>query len=231
MTQTHHYAGLSEQEVAASRAQHGDNVLTPPKRQPLWKQYLEKFADPIIIILLVALLLSTGVAFYEFYASEAGVSAFFEPAGILLAVLLATTVGFIFEVSANKKFEVLNQVNDDTAVKVIRNGSIHEVSKRQVVVGDIVVLGTGEEVPADGELLEAVSLQINESTLTGEPVVKKSTDPNEFDAQATYLTNHVLKGTSVVDGHGVMRVLAVGDATEYGKVYEGAQIDLSLIHI
>ena len=126
MTQTHHYTGLSEQEVAASRAQHGDNVLTPPKRQPLWKQYLEKFADPIIIILLVALLLSTGVAFYEFYASGAGVSAFFEPAGILLAVLLATTVGFIFEVSANKKFEVLNQVNDDTAVKVIRNGSIND---------------------------------------------------------------------------------------------------------
>ena len=212
MAQTQHYTGLSEQEVAASRAQYGENVLTPPKRTPLWKQYLEKFVDPIIIILLVALLLSTGVAFYEYSTGASDASSFFEPAGILLAVLLATTVGFIFEVSANKKFEVLNQVNDDTAVKVIRAGNIHEVSKREVVVGDIVVLETGDEVPADGELLEAVSLQINESTLTGEPVVKKSTDPSEFEANATYPTNHVLKGTSVVDGHGVMRVLAVGDA-------------------
>ncbi len=228
MTQTHHYTGLTEQEVAVSREKYGENVLTPPKRTPLWIQYLAKFTDPIIIILLVALLLSTGVAFYEYSVGESDVSAFLEPAGILLAVLLATTVGFFFEVSANKKFEVLNQVNDDTAVKVIRNGSIHEVAKREVVVDDIVVLSTGEEVPADGELIEAVSLQINESTLTGEPVVKKSTESEEFDAQATYPTNHVLKGTSVVDGHGIMRVLSVGDATEYGKVYEGAQIDNSV---
>lgn len=228
MERKNHYNGLTAAEVVASRSQHGENVLTPPKRTPLWKQYLEKFSDPIIIILLVAMLLSTGVAFYEYYTGLQGVSAFFEPAGILFAVLLATTVGFVFEVSANKKFEVLNQVNDGTPVKVIRDGNIHEVSKREVVVGDIVVLGTGEEVPADGELLEAVSLQINESTLTGEPVVKKSTEPSEFEAQATYPTNHVLKGTSVVDGHGTMRVVRVGDATEYGKVYEGAQIDNSV---
>ena len=227
MESTHHYVGLDQQSVLESRARYGKNELTPPKRDSLWKQYLAKYSDPVIVILLVALLLSTGVSFYEYF-SAGDTSVFFEPVGILVAVLLATTVGFLFELSANKKFEVLNQVNDDTPVKVFRDGNICEIEKREVVVGDIVVLGTGEECPADGELLEAISLKVNESTLTGEPIVKKSILDSEQEPEATYPTNLVLKGTTVVDGHAVLRVIAVGDATEYGKVYEGAQIDNSV---
>ena len=228
MNPSHHYTGLTLAQVQESRKQYGENVLTPPKKEPLWRQFLRKFADPIIIILLVALLLSAAVACFEYLTGKAELEAFFEPVGILLAILLATTVGFFFEVSANKKFDVLNQVNDDMPVDVLREGAITQISKREVVVGDIVVLNTGDEVPADGELIEAISLQLNESTLTGEPVVKKTTDPANFDPNATYPSNHVLRGTSVVDGHGIMRVTHVGDATEYGKVYEGAQIDNSV---
>jgi Ca2+-transporting ATPase len=228
MEHKHHYTGLTDAQVLESRKQHGENILTPPEKESLWSQFLEKFTDPIIIILLVALVLSIGVSCYEFFSDHAGVSTFFEPAGILVAVLLATVVGFCFELSANKKFEVLNKVNDDTLVKVIRNGNICQISKKEVVVGDIVILETGEEVPADGELLETVSLQINESTLTGEPVIKKTISPADFEKDATYPSNYALKGTTVVDGHGIMQVLKVGDATEYGKVYEGAQIDSSV---
>ncbi len=219
-----HYQGLTDSQVLESREKHGKNVLTPPEKDPLWKQFLEKFGDPIIKILLVALLLSIGVSFYQYYTGhDAGV--FLEPVGILVAVLLATCVGFAFEVSANKKFEILNQVNDETMVQVIRNGHICEVPRCDVVVGDIVVLNTGEEVPADGTLLEAVSLQINESTLTGEPLIAKTTVEADFKHDATYPSNRAMKGTTVVDGHGVMEVTAVGDKTEYGKVYEGSQID------
>ncbi len=228
MQSSHHYTGLTEDQVLESRKKHGENILTPPEKEPLWKLFLEKFTDPIIIILLVALALSVGVACYEFFSGHAGRSVFFEPAGILIAVLLATVVGFLFELSANKKFEVLNKVNDDTLVKVIRNGNVCRIPKREVVVGDVVILEAGEEVPADGELLEAISLLINESTLTGEPVIKKTTDPDCFEKDATYPSNHALKGTTVADGHGIMRVGKVGDATEYGKVYEGAQIDSSV---
>jgi Ca2+-transporting ATPase len=226
--QQHHYTGLTDAEVSESRKKHGENILTPPEKESLWKQFFEKFTDPIIIILLVALVLSIGVSFYEYLSGHAGISAFLEPAGILVAVLLATVVGFCFELSANKKFEVLNKVNDDTSVKVIRNGNICEITKKDVVVGDIVILGTGEEVPADGELLEAVSLQINESTLTGEPVIKKTVNPADFDSEATYPSNQALKGTTVADGHGIVKITQVGDATEYGKVYEGSQIDSSV---
>ncbi|MDR2499341.1 MAG: haloacid dehalogenase, partial [Tannerellaceae bacterium] len=144
----HHYTGLTDAQVIESRARHGENVLTPPEKESLWAQFFEKFTDPIIIILLVALALSVGVSCYEFFAAGEGFSVFFEPAGILIAVLLATVVGFLFEVSANKKFEVLNKVNDDTLVKVIRNGNICQITKKEVVVGDIVILETGEEVPA-----------------------------------------------------------------------------------
>ena len=226
--QNHHYTGLTDVEVLESRKKHGENILTPPEKEPLWKQFLEKFTDPIIIILLVALALSIGVSCYEFFSGSAQLSVFLEPAGILIAVLLATVVGFLFELSANKKFELLNKVNDDTPVKVIRNANVCEIPKKEIVVGDIVILGTGEETPADGELLEAISLQINESTLTGEPVAKKTTNPANFSKEATYPSNHAMKGTTVVDGHGIMQVLKVGDATEYGKVYEGAQIDSSI---
>jgi Ca2+-transporting ATPase len=228
MDSVHHYTGLTDVQIAESRRLHGENILTPPAKEPLWKLFIEKFTDPIILILLVALLLSLGVSCYEFFTGYAGYSIFFEPIGILIAVLLATVVGFAFEVSANRKFEVLNKVNDDTQVKVIRNGNICQISKREVVVGDIVLLETGEEIPADGVLHEAVSLQVNESTLTGEPICKKSVRLEEFDADATYPTNQVMKGTTVSDGHGVMEVQTVGDATEYGKVYEGSQIDNSV---
>jgi len=224
----HHYTGLTDAQVLESRKKYGENVLTPPAKEPLWKQFLEKFTDPIIIILLVALVLSIGISFYEYFSGHATLSVFLEPAGILVAVLLATVVGFFFELSANKKFEVLNKVNDDTLVKIIRNGNICQIPRNEVVVGDIVLLEAGEEVPADGELLEAVSVQINESTLTGEPIIKKTTNPADFDEEATYPSNQAMKGTSVVDGHGIMQVLKVGDATEYGKVYEGAQIDSSV---
>lgn len=225
MEQKKHYSGLTDAEVKESRAKYGENILTPPERESLWSQFMEKFQDPIIIILLVALLLSVGVSCYHYFSGEQDASTFLEPLGIAFAVLLATCVGFAFEVSANKKFEVLNQVNDETLVKVIRNGNISQIPKKDVVVGDIVILETGEEVPADGELLETVSLQINESTLTGEPVIKKTTVEADFSKDSTYPSNRAMKGTTVVDGHGVMMVLKVGDATEYGKVYEGSQIE------
>jgi Ca2+-transporting ATPase len=228
MEQKHHYTGLSDAKVIESRKLHGENILTPPKKDSWWKEFLAKFTDPIIVILLIALVLSIGVSCYEYFSNHAGISTFFEPLGILIAVLLATVVGFMFEQSANKKFEVLNKVNDDTWVKVIRNGNVCQITKKEVVVGDIVILETGEEVPADGELLEAISLQINESTLTGEPICKKTVINADFDKDATYPSNQAMKGTTVADGHGIMTVLKVGDASEYGKVYEGAQIDSSV---
>ncbi|MDR0686972.1 MAG: calcium-translocating P-type ATPase, PMCA-type [Dysgonamonadaceae bacterium] len=227
MQPNHHYLGLSDAQISESRRKYGINVLTPPKRTPYWIKFLEKFTDPIIIILLVALILSVGVSFYEFnWGKDAGrFGIFLEPLGILVALLLATVVGFLFEQSANRKFEILNKVNDDTPVKVIRNGNICQTEKKDIVVGDIVILETGEEVPADGELLEAVSLQINESTLTGEPICKKTVNPADFDSDATYPSNYAMKGTTVADGHGIMKVRKVGDASEYGKVYKGAQLD------
>jgi Ca2+-transporting ATPase len=228
MEQRHHYTGLTDEQVIESRKIHGENILTPPAKESLWKQFLEKFTDPIIVILLIALALSTGVSCYEYFSGHGAAGVFFEPAGILIAILLATVVGFWFELSANKKFEVLNKVNDDTLVKVIRNGNICQISKREIVVGDIVILETGDEVPADGKLLEAVSLQINESTLTGEPVARKTTNPADFNKDATYPSDQAMKGTTIADGHCIMRILKVGDATEYGKVYEGAQIDNSI---
>ena len=224
------HQGLSQQEVLASRQQHGENVLTPPAKTPLWKQFVEKFQDPIIRILLLAFLASVGIACFEFFhegETQGDLSVFFEPIGIFVAIILATGIGFWFEVKANRAFDILNQVNDDDPVQAIRDGRVTEVPKRDIVVGDIVVLGTGVEVPADGELLESVSLQINESTLTGEPIVKKSCDAADFDDEATYPTNHAMRGTTVVDGHGIMRVIAVGDATENGKVFTAAQIDNS----
>ena len=226
MEKKHQYQGLSEQQVEESRRQHGENILTPPEKASLWSQFLEKFEDPIIRILLVAWLLSMVIAGVHCWGPEAkGFTAFLEPIGIFFAIMLASCVGFFFEVKANKAFEILNTVNDDILVKVIRDGSIREVPRKEVVVGDIVVLETGEEVPADGHLLEAISLQINESTLTGEPIISKTTNEADFDPEATYPSNVVMRGTTVVDGHGVMEVEKVGDATGYGKVYEGSQID------
>ena len=225
MEQNIQYKGLTDSEVIKSREQHGSNVLTPPKRTSLWVLFLEKFQDPIIRILLIAWVLSLIIAGVHCWGDGEGFTAFLEPIGILFAILLASGVGFIFEVRANRAFNVLNTINDDAPVRVIRNGVITEIPKRDVVVGDYVLLETGEEIPADGTLLDAVSLQVNESTLTGEPLADKTINEAYFDPEATYPSNVVMRGTSVVDGHALMVVDKVGDATGYGKVYEGAQID------
>ena len=228
MAQTFHYTGLTDAEVAESRRTHGVNVLTPPAKEPLWKRFLEKFGDPLIIILMIAGVLSIGISCYEFWGLNQGAGVFFEPIGIFIAILLATGLAFIFELKADKEFALLNQVNDDEPVQVIRNGNAQQVAKKDIVVGDIVILNTGEEVPADGELLEAVMLSIDESTLTGEPICHKTTDPAQFDSDATFPSNHAMRGTKIMEGHGIMRVLAVGDHTENGKVFEAAQIDDSV---
>lgn len=219
------YKGLTDAQVLESRAANGANVLTEAKKDPWWREFLAKFRDPLIIILLVAGVLSIGIAVYEYVGLHQGGTVFFEPVGIFIAILLATGLGFYFEYRANKEFAILNQVNDDEPVQVIRNGSATSVPKRDVVVGDILVLNTGEEIPADAELLEAMSMNVDESTLTGEPMAHKTTDPQQFDAEATFPSNHVLRGTRVMEGHGVARVLAVGDHTENGKVFEATRID------
>lgn len=228
MQQKKHYIGLTDAEVLESRKKYGVNILTPPEKEPLWKQFLEKFTDPLIIILMIAGVLSIGISFYEYFGLNEGFTVFFEPIGIFVAILLATGLAFYFELKADKEFAILNQVNDDELVEVIRNGNATQIPKKDVVVGDIVIINTGAEVPADGELLERVSLNVDESTLTGEPMCHKSVDEKDFDPDATYPTNHVLKGTKVMEGHGIFRVTAVGDKTENGKVFVAAQIDDSV---
>ena len=204
------HLGLTDQEVLQSREKYGANLLTPPKRPSLLKLYLEKFEDPVVRVLLIAAVFSLIISVIE--------NEYAETIGIIAAILLATGIGFYFEYDANKKFDLLNAVTEETLVKVIRNGRIQEIPRKDVVVGDIVVLETGEEIPADGELIEAISLQVNESNLTGEPVINKTIIEADFDEEATYASNLVMRGTTVVDGHGSMKVLRVGDATEMGKV-------------
>lgn len=206
---------------------HGANVLTPPKKDPLWRLLLEKFNDPIIKILMVAWVLSIIIAVTEISAKGYGV--LMEPLGILMAILIATIASFVFEWRAERAFERLNTVSDDALCTVIRSGVVVEVPRKDIVVGDVVLLNQGDEVPADGVLLEAVSLQVNESTLTGEPIASKTTDPAHFDSEATYPSNYVMRSSMVADGHGIMLVERVGDATDYGKVYEGAQIDSGVL--
>ena len=206
----YYHLGLTDDEVLQSREKNGINLLTPPKRPSLWKLYLEKFEDPVVRVLLVAAAFSLIISIIE--------NEYAETIGIIAAILLATGIGFFFEYDASKKFDLLNAVNEETLVKVIRNGRVQEIPRKDIVVGDIVILETGEEIPADGELLEAISLQVNESNLTGEPVINKTTVEADFDEEATYASNLVMRGTTVVDGHGTMRVLHVGDATEIGKV-------------
>ncbi|MFR9166154.1 MAG: calcium-translocating P-type ATPase, PMCA-type [Dysgonomonas sp.] len=214
MDQKKQLRGLTSSEVEQSRKKFGRNLLTPPKKKPVWKLFLEKFQDPIIKILLVAAFLSFIISvIHNEYA---------ETIGIIFAILLATGVSFWFELDANRKFDILNQVNDDEQVKVIRDGKITEVPKQDIVVGDLVLLETGDEVPADGELIQAISLQIDESALTGEPIIDKTTNESDFDDESTYPSNWVMRGTNVMDGHGVFEVKKVGDATEYGKVAEKA---------
>lgn len=202
--------GLTDSEVLESRSKHGQNLLTPPKRPSMWKLYLEKFKDPVIKVLLVAACFSLVISIIE--------GEYAETIGIFFAIFLATGIGFYFEYDANRKFDLLNAVGEETPVSVIRNGKVQEIPRKDIVVGDIVLLNTGDEVPADGTLLEAVSLQINEATLTGELMVHKTVDEASFDADATYPSNAVMRGTTVTDGHGIMRVDRVGDATEIGKV-------------
>lgn len=228
MSNKHHYTGLTDAQVLESRQKNGVNILTPAKKDPLWKRFLEKFRDPLIIILLIAGALSIGISCYEYHMLGHGAGVFIEPLGIFIAILLATGLAFIFELKADKEFALLNQVNDDEPVQVIRDGNAVSIPRKEVVVGDIVILNTGEEVPADGRLLEAVSLNIDESTLTGEPMAHKTTVKEEFDPEATFPSDHAMRGTKVMEGHGIMEVFAVGDRTENGKVFEAAQIDDSV---
>ena len=217
--------GLTKKEVEESRLKHGDNVLTPPEKDSLWKQFLEKFSDPIIRILLIALLLSVGVSLYQLFTGAEGLNVLLEPLGIFVAVMLATTVGFFFELSANKKFDILNQSEDEQMVTVYRDGLIQRIERKDVVVGDTVVVETGDEIPADGTLMEAIAMRVNESDLTGEPSCSKTTEESEFNPDTTYPSNYVCRGSAVMEGHGVFVVEKVGDETEWGKVYRGAQID------
>lgn len=199
--------GLTDEQVKQSREQHGKNVLTPPQRTSLWKLYLDKYRDPIIQILLVAAFVSLILAFIE--------KNFMETIGIFVAVFLATTVGFYFERDAAKKFNLLTALSEEQPVKVRRNGKVMEIPRHDVVVGDVVLVEVGDEVPADGELIVCNDLQINESTLTGEPVTEKSL---EGGGDGAYLRNIILRSTMVMNGRGEFVVTAVGDATEIGKV-------------
>jgi Ca2+-transporting ATPase len=210
MSQNKHYIGLNESQVRQSRKTHGDNLLTPPKKTPIWKLFIGKFDDPIIKILLIAALLSLGIGFIH--------NDFIETIGIFAAIILATGVAFWFEYDADKKFDLLNQVKNSAPIKIIRNNQITEVAKKDIVIGDIVIVNTGDEIPADGHLLDSVSLSINESSLTGELSVEKTTNPDNFNKDATYPSNFVLRSTKVLEGNAIFEVSAVGDKTEYGKV-------------
>ena len=199
--------GLTDEQVKQSREQHGRNVLTPPHRTSLWKLYLDKYRDPIIQILLVAAFVSLILAFIEHN--------FMETIGIFVAVFLATTVGFYFERDAAKKFNVLTALSEEQPVKVRRGGKVMQIPRHDIVVGDVVLIEVGDEVPADGELLVSTDLQINESTLTGEPITEKNT---EGGGDGAYPRNVILRSTMVMNGRGEFVVTAVGDATEIGKV-------------
>jgi len=207
------FLGLNAAEVAENSARYGKNVLTPPQRTSLWKLYLEKFKDPIILILIVAAVISIALAFYNHN--------FIEPLGILIAIFLATTIGFLFEMDANRKFNLLTAMNEEQKVKVRRDGKVVEIARKDVVVGDVVLIETGDEIPADGKLIFDTDLQIDESSLTGEPIAMKSAkiDENEPKKDASaYPANVVLRSSMVMGGRGTYVVTAVGDSTEIGKV-------------
>ncbi len=202
--------GLNDRQVEDSRSKHGSNELTPPKRPSMWRLYLEKFSDPVIRILLVAATLSFVVAFVE--------NEFAETIGIVCAILLATGIGFYFEYDAARKFDALNALGAQTPVRVVRGGTVKEVPRGELVVGDVIMLDTGDEIPADARLLKSESLQVNESTLTGEPVTHKTTVEADFDGNAPYASNLLMRGTTIVEGSAVAQVVAVGDHTEIGQV-------------
>ena len=201
----------------------GRNIIPPPEKEPLWRAYIEKFKDPIIIVLLVVFVFSVGLSFYEIFVMGQGWSLMFEPAGVLIALLLATGVGFIFEVKANNEFEILNKVKDSRPVKVLRIADdsstprLIQIAKQDVVCGDIVRLESGDEIPADGVLLDCKHLRVDESNFTGETYANKYVDEADFDADATYKSNFLLRGSTVIEGNGVMQVVATGVDTEEGR--------------
>ena len=203
-------AGLTDAQVAESRKKHGSNVLTPPKRASLWALYIDKYRDPIIQILLVAAAVSLIFSFID--------GEFLETLGIFLAIILATTIGFYFERDAAKKFDVLTTLGEEQPVKVRRNGQTTTVARKDVVPGDLMVIEVGDEIPADGILLQSSDLQIDESSLTGEPIINKHATPEVAEEEATYPTNMVLRSTMVMNGSALARVTAIGDNTEIGKV-------------
>lgn len=216
----------------------GKNIIPPPEKESLWKQYLEKFKDPIIIVLLVVFFFSVVVALYEIFYLGKGWSLLLESSGVLVALLLATGVGFIFEVKAGKEFEILNKVKDSRPVKVIRRKTaggrpqLMMIKKHDVVVGDIVKLESGDEIPADGKLLESISLRIDESNFTGELYANKTTEVDGFDKDATYPSNFLLRGSTVIEGTGTFRVTSIGMNTEEGKgvarTQEGGDVETPL---
>ena len=217
--------GLDRQQVEESRRLHGANIITPPRRESAWLRFARKFGEPLILILLGAAALSVGIALYEYFVLTKGAEVFLEPAGIVAAIALATGLSFALEERAEREFAILNRVNDDEPVKVVREGTHTLVARREVVVGDLVALAQGDEIPADGRLVEAVALSVDESSLTGEPLCRKTTEHEHFDPEATYPSDHALRGTKVMEGHGLMEVTAVGDNTENGRVQVAATID------
>ena len=202
--------GLTPQEVSESRAKHGENVLTPPQKVSIIKLYLEKFQDPIIQVLLIAAVVSLLLAFVE--------NNFIETIGIFIAIFLATAIGFYFELDAAKKFEVLNTLEEEQMVKVRRNGVVEEVMRKDIVVGDVILIETGDEIPADACLVEAIDLQVNESSLTGEPITTKHVETTSSKGTEAYPPNVLLRSSMVMSGRGTAVVTAVGDETEIGKV-------------
>lgn len=213
--QTPRLQGLTTAEANENRHQYGSNILTPPERESWWKLYLEKYEDPIIRILVVAAVISIAIGIVN--------GQYIEGIGIIIAILLATTVAFINEYKANQEFDILNQVNNETPVKVVRNGKFTTVPKKDIVVGDLVWLETGDEIPADGRILNSVSLQVNEASLTGEskPVAKFADKEND-EFETAYTPSLVLRGTTVVDGHATIKIVSVGDQTEIGKTARAA---------
>ena len=246
MKESNHFVGLTSEQVIKNREKFGTNVLTPPQKDSLLKRFFQKLTgpfghlipnwedgDPLIFILEIAACLSFFISCAEYFGwmglhSDAGAGVFFEPIGILMAIVLATGIAFVFELKADREFALLNQVNDEQQVKVMRDGHPTVVTRKEVVVDDIVFIETGEEIPADIQLLQATSLNVDESSLTGEPICHKSVHKEDFDKEATFPTDNVLRGTKVMEGHGIGRVLAVGDNTENGKVFKAAQIDDSV---
>ena len=202
--------GLTAAEVLQSRLEHGENVLTPPKQQSKWRLYLEKYEDPMVRILLVAALVSLALSFVK--------QDFVETLGIIVAIILATTVGFYFECDAARRFSILTQMGEEQSVKVMRDGRLQEIPRREIVVGDIVIVETGDEVPADGKLLEATDLQVDESSLTGELLTNKEPHPLQRDGKEAYPKDLLLRSSMVMAGRGCYQVTAVGDETEIGHV-------------